>query len=255
MGVARNLIAGTLLVFAAMATPAAADTTNTPPGNPCLKNNGNPCNGNNGNLGEQGNVHDKVKIDKKPPPIDLAMPAVTDRGVFISQVGDANQATVIQTVSNGYAKTVQDGISNVLDATQSGTGTAYLEAAQRGTTNFARLQQSGSGQNVLYVDQNGTDNWLWSSQEAVGALHNGARLTQTGDNNDLMLYQSGSDNLAVLTQEGDNNGMTAAQLGEGNRLTWFQQGSNLTDLQITQVGGAENGGQLLITQTNIGPGE
>src|SRR5690349_3745605 len=70
-------------------TPAQADNPRTPPGNPCLRNNGNPCRGNNGNLGDQGNAnHEKVKIDKKPPPISLGMPPVTDRGVFISQVGD-----------------------------------------------------------------------------------------------------------------------------------------------------------------------
>jgi hypothetical protein len=56
-----------------------------------------------------------------------------------------------------------------------------------------------------------------------------------------------------LTQQGDGNGMTATQLGSGNRLTWTQTGDNLTDLKITQYGGSTQTGQLLITQTNIGP--
>jgi hypothetical protein len=46
--------------------------------------------------------------------------------------------------------------------------------------------------------------------------------------------------------------MSAVQLGEGNRLAWTQEGDNLSDLQITQTGGSEQGGQLLITQTNVG---
>jgi hypothetical protein len=33
-----------------------------------------------------------------------------------------------------------------------------------------------------------------------------------------------------------------------------KQGDNLSDLQITQTGGAETGGQLMITQTNVGNG-
>jgi hypothetical protein len=33
-----------------------------------------------------------------------------------------------------------------------------------------------------------------------------------------------------------------------------QQGDNLSDLQITQMGGSEKGGQLMITQTNHTPG-
>lgn len=244
-------IAALLILFAA---PAFADTTGTPPGDPCSKNNGNPCNGNNGNLGDQGNSgHDKVKIDKKPPPIVLDMPAVTGRGAYISQVGDSNIATIAQTAPAAYARVDQDGEENEADVTQSGSGEAYSDTKQAGTRNFARVEQGGSGQNVAYVNQTGTGNWLWSDQIALGAIHNGARLTQTGDNNDMLLRQEGSDNLAVLSQEGNDNGMTAVQTGEGNRLTWIQQGNNLTDLLITQTGGDVRGGQLLITQTNTGP--
>src|SRR5690242_3160150 len=100
----RPVVVG-LLVASFWAVPASADNLKTPPGDPCLRNNGNPCRGNNGNLGDQGNAnHEKVKIDKKPPPISLGMPPVTDRGVFISQVGDGNAATVVQTARNGYAR-------------------------------------------------------------------------------------------------------------------------------------------------------
>jgi hypothetical protein len=107
---------------------------------------------------------------------------------------------------------------------------------------------------VLYATQTGNGNWMWSSQAALGAIHNGAIMTQAGNDNDMSLYQEGSDNLAILAQEGDGNGMSAVQLGEGNRLAWTQQGDNLSDLQITQTGGAEIGGQLMITQTNVGNG-
>lgn len=249
------MISALVIGLAAGAVPAAADTTSTPPGNPCLKDNGNPCNGNNGNLGAQGNAnHEKVKIDKKPPPIDLPMPAVSGRGAYISQIGDSNVATVRQSAPNAYARVDQEGSSNETDLTQAGSGTGYTEALQDGAGNFMRVKQDGSGQNVVYLTQNGNGNWAWSNQNAIGAIHNGARMTQTGDNNDMMLLQDGSDNRALLTQEGDGNGMSAVQAGDGNRLIWTQQGSNLTDLQITQTGGSEKGGQLLVTQTGINPG-
>ena len=105
------------------------------------------------------------------------------------------------------------------------------------------------------MTQSGNSNWAWSNQNAAGAIHNGARLTQTGNNNDMLLMQDGGDNRALLTQEGDGNGMTAVQNGEGNRLIWTQQGTNLTDLKITQDGGATKGGQLMITQTGVGGGK
>lgn len=253
-GIGANRIAlAALFAIAWPTAPALADNNSIPPGNPCLKNNGNPCKGNNGNLGSQGNVgHDKVKIDKKPPPIGLTMPAVSDRAVFISQIGDNNVASVVQTAPRAYTSIAQNGGGNNADAAQTGTGTDYIAATQAGDRNFARLQQSGSGQNALYASQSGTGNWMWSRQDSTGAIFNGARLAQTGNYNDMELNQSGTDNLADLSQQGDNNGMTATQIGSGNRLTWIQQGTGLSDLQVTQTGGSVSGGQVLITQTNSG---
>jgi hypothetical protein len=230
--------------------PAAAENVKTPGGAPCLKNNGNPCNNNNGNLGAQGNAgHERVHIDKKPPPIDLAMPAVSGRGAYISQIGDTNIATIRQTAPRAFAQVDQSGDANEADVSQKGGGTAYAHVTQAGRANFGRIEQDGSGQNVVLLAQTGSGNWVWSNQNAIGAIHNGARLTQTGNDNDMMLVQDGGDNRAVLTQEGNGNGMTVAQLGDGNRLAWTQQGNNLSDLEITQTGGAQKGGQLLITQT------
>jgi minor curlin subunit len=245
-------VAGALALMLG-AAPAAADNVKTPGGAPCLKNNGNPCNNNNGNLGAQGNAdHERVRIDKKPPLIDLAMPAVSGRGAYIAQIGQAHVATIKQTAPNAYARVDQSGDANEADVTQSGSGTAYARSTQTGHGNFARVEQNGSGQNVVSLVQNGGGNWAWSNQNASGAIHNGARLSQTGNDNDMLLSQDGGDNRAVLTQEGDGNGMTVAQLGDGNRLAWTQQGNNLSDLQITQTGGAEKNGQLMITQTGIG---
>ena len=242
-----GILFGALLVMSV--APAQADTNSTPPGAPCSKNNGNPCNGNNGNLGAQGNVNGSVVVGD-PPPIDISMPPVTDRGVFITQIGDSNTVNAVQTAPNAYARVDQEGDDNDADLAQSGSGTGYIDTTQSGTGNFARLQQSGSGQSVLYAIQDGNNNWMWSNQVALGAVFNGARLTQTGNSNDMELYQEGSDNLAQLTQDGNNNGMTAVQIGDGNRLQWTQDGNNLSDLRVTQAGRSGAGGQLMITQSN-----
>lgn len=240
------------IAAALAAAEASAQTGQTPPGNPCLKNNGNPCNGNNGNLGRQGNASgERRSFDRKPPPIAMSMPAVSGRGAFIDQIGQGATATIVQTAPNAFAKVVQSGgPGNEVDLTQRGTGAAFASINQSGSTQFTQAEQSGSGRNALWVTQSGTDNWLWSRQAADGSQFNGAALRQIGNSNDMLLRQNGSDNLAVLTQEGHNNGMTVAQNGVGNRLTWNQQGSYLSDLQIVQSGGTNQGGQLLITQTN-----
>jgi hypothetical protein len=244
-------LAAAAIMAAMLAAPVLAQSSNVPPGNPCIKGNGNPCNANNGNIGKQGNAsREIVRIDRKPPPTNVAMPPVLGRGAFVSQIGDANVASVIQTAPSAFAKVDQTGDRNETDVTQRGSGTGYIESKQTGDGNFARLQQSGAGHNVAYLSQNGNSNWAWAYQNANGGPHNGAMMTQTGDLNDMLLSQNGSDNRAILTQEGNGNGMTATQNGEGSRLTWKQQGNALSDLQITQTGGSEKGGQLLIIQTN-----
>jgi hypothetical protein len=225
--------------------PAPAGNDKTPPGNPCAKGNGNPCNGNNGNLGRQGNSgHHKPPVELIP----LPMPAVSGRGAFVTQVGEANVSTIMQSAPDAYAMTIQAGSDNEADVTQRGSGSGYVLSKQAGTANFARVAQDGSGRNVAYVIQFGTSNWIWSQQNAAGAAHNGAILTQIGSNNDISLIQNGSDNRALLTQLGEDNGMTAVQNGVGNRLIWTQSGSNLADLGITQSGAQT----IQITQT--GPG-
>lgn len=255
MNIRTALAAALTMTMTLHASPAVADTVNTPPGNPCAGMTGNPCNQNNGNSGQQGNAnHERVRIDKKPPPIELGMPAISRNAAYIDQIGDANVAEVRQTARLAYANVEQKGTANTVILSQNGTGAAYADARQTGTDNYAKIEQAGTGQNVAYLTQNGSSNWAWADQNAAGAVHNGARMTQTGNNNDMALTQAGSDNLAVLTQEGDGNGMSAAQLGDGNRLAWTQQGTGLTDLQVVQTGGADKGGQLAITQTGVNSG-
>ena len=250
MSISKALATAGAFALALGAAPASAENSKIPPGNPCLKGNGNPCNGNNGNIGVQGNVGgEKVRIDKKPPPFTITMPAISDRAAFITQIGDGNIASVIQTAPRAYANVVQTGNRNEADVTQRGSGTHYTDTRQTGEANFARIQQDGPGQSVSYLVQSGNGNWVWSKQDSGLGLHNGAVMAQVGHNNDMVLHQNGSNNLAVLKQEGDGNGMTAVQNGVQNRLTWTQQGTNLSDLSIVQ-----NGGQAIaITQTGTGP--
>jgi hypothetical protein len=184
--------------------------------------------------------------------INIPMPPVTDRGVFISQIGDDNVATVVQTAPNALATISQDGNFDRVDISQSGTGTGFIAAAQTGDSNVAQLGQSGAGENMLSAAQDGTGNRLSSNQNATGSIYNGAQLSQTGNYNVMSLAQDGSDNLALLTQDGASNEMTANQLGDGNRLIWTQQGNYLSDLNVTQTGGDQTQGQLMIMQTNPG---
>ena len=52
-----SVILAAAFMLSSASSPAYADTTSVPPGNPCAGSTGNLCNGNNGNLGQQGNAN------------------------------------------------------------------------------------------------------------------------------------------------------------------------------------------------------
>lgn len=175
--------------------------------------------------------------------------ATDERGVFIEQVGVGNRADVSQAGSNGRAQIVQDGASNVSTLTQ-GAGVHSATIVQSGDENSVLASQDGIGETELLMAQEGSGNFADVSQADGGLLYSAAAILQNGNGNSLSLVQNGDDNQARLTQNGDNNAMTAVQLDAGNRLEWTQDGSGLSDLQITQTGGAA----MQVTQTNSGGG-
>lgn len=243
----RTLLAAALALLALGSVPAHASTDKTPPGDPCAKDNGNPCNGNEGNEGDQGNANKERVKYSEPGPIDVPLPAVSGRAAYITQIGTAHRATIIQSAPNAYAKINQEGERHEASVTQA-AGTGYAKLSQAGEANLAVAMQGGAGQNVLYLSQDGARNLATSTQMASGAVYNGAILAQQGDDNRLSLTQDGADNRAVLLQNGDGNAMTAVQDGDANRLIWTQHGDNLSNLGITQTGG----GAMMVTQTGIG---
>lgn len=235
-----SLAAASMIVGA---TPASAKNDKTPPGDPCAKANGNPCNGNNGNDGDNGNSggHGHGKD------LDFTIPGLPGRGAFVTQIGDANEATVNQTNPNSLGIVLQHGDRNVASLTQRGSGRDFAKIAQAGDRNEATVTQSGAGENVLYLGQLGHGNEANAVQASQGES-NGAVMYQLGAHNEMNLTQNGADNQAILGQIGYGNEMTATQNNDGNRLVWTQVGNDLSNLNITQPGGHS----MMITQTGWG---
>lgn len=234
MRTALRLLAALPLLAVA---PAGASNGKTPPGNPCAKGNGNPCNGNNGNDGAQGNARKERVVEGIAGPINVAVPFFTGRGVYVTQIGSANVAAVTQTAGRARADVAQYGDSNNARIDQRGAGASYAGVTQSGTGHRVGVVQDGSGLNTLFVDQRGAGNTAQAAQASIGAIYNGAVMSQSGTGNSMSLTQGGEGNRALLTQDGARNAMTAAQYGSGNRLEWTQQGNGLSDLGITQTSG------------------
>ncbi len=172
-----------------------------------------------------------------------------ERGVFVTQIGDASEATITQQNSDSLARVVQDGNGNAVDIAQKGPAPQTARIAQDGDTNRVDIEQDGLGSSDLGLAQEGDDNTaIVLQRENSTSTQSLAAILQRGNGNAVVLVQDGSNNQANLTQIGDGNTMTATQLDNGNRLAWTQSGDGLADLQITQTGGAN----LQVTQSNTG---
>jgi hypothetical protein len=172
-----------------------------------------------------------------------------ERGVFVSQIGDNNRADTTQQAPDASAQIVQDGNDNEATLNQQGSGAHEAQIAQDGDGNIAIADQFGDGQAALVLVQQGDRNTLDMAQnQSDASSFSVATVSQTGNDNQILLTQDGSDNQARLTQEGNNNLMTAAQTGNGNRLEWSQLGDGLSDVFVQQDGSQA----MQITQSMTG---
>jgi hypothetical protein len=225
----------------AATAPVQAKTDKETPGGPCAdgpgKGVGNPCKGNNGNPSPEGNAKkERVDYNPNPTPFTIARPG-NDRGAFINQIGDANRAMIGQQASGQYARIDQNGETNLADVAQAGSAAHYATVNQTGDANALSLTQGGSAVQVALLSQQGNGNVMAVGQQGA-SVSSGVAASQLGDNNAMTLAQSGDNNQALLTQNGSGNAMTASQTGGNNQLIWTQNGDYLSDLAISQQGGA-----------------
>ena len=172
-----------------------------------------------------------------------------ERGVFVTQIGDAPRAEITQRNADSLARIAQDGTNNALDLEQNGSAPHRAQIAQDGDDNMVIARQDGDGSTNLTLVQEGNANMAMLQQrEQSSTAQTAAAILQRGDGNSIILEQDGSDNSATLNQVGDRNTMTATQLNSGNRLEWNQIGNGLSDMLVEQSGN----GNILITQSNSG---
>lgn len=181
--------------------------------------------------------------------LPAAAQSAPERGVFVTQIGESQRATIIQRHADSVAQVRQDGADNETSLRQDGSAPHFAQIAQDGDDNTAAVQQDGDGSTDLALAQIGNSNTaLVSQREDSPGAQTTATVLQRGNDNSIALAQDGSDNQAQLSQEGDNNVMTASQIESGNRLEWSQIGNGLSDLQIVQQGGST----MQVTQSNVG---
>lgn len=182
-----------------------------------------------------------------PGIIQRNITAYSGATALISQLGNENAAAI-----------VQDGTSFPVDATiqQKGDRNSATLAQTIVTWSPATIIQTGTD-NVAALDQTGADTFFKGTQEGMGnsmlvrqygASHGGARLTQSGAHNSIVLdqletldqtniFQVGTLNsvTATLQSDGQDNRATILQVGTGNTVTATQTGIQTYD-NIVQKG-------------------
>ncbi|MCC3859755.1 hypothetical protein [Pseudemcibacter aquimaris] len=198
------------------------------------------------------------------------------QAVYINQLGNDNRTNIQQQDGDNTAHVSITGNNNGADGVEgqitqkNATNTASVIVV--GDRNDFDISQDGlGGTNKTSLYQSGTDNDALIEQSSVLSSTNSAELWQVGNgnqltvnqvnavaayNNEVRLFQDGTDNSATLTQNGGNNTINATQVGDtvsatftqngfDNTLISRQDGTNL-NYGITQDGGAT----ISIIQTN-----
>lgn len=140
-----------------------------------------------------------------------------DTHVSITQIGNNNSATVIQSgTANNYSEIYVDGSYNVTNTTQTSTSasaTNYIELTVVGSSNTVNLTQSstGGGKGIM-ASIGDSSNSLTINQSDDGNHY--AEISLTGGNKTVNLTQSGSGaHMAKIELSGGATSLTATQSG------------------------------------------
>jgi len=200
-----------------------------------------------------------VSVQAQRPPAPGDVITVAD-GAFITQIGDDNEADIVQTGDPAHEGEIyQQGSDNEADLEQAGTGhsglisqvgnhnTGYIDVT--GENHTSVIVQEGTGHNVQFsiegisntvdIRQFGTSdhtvgfagdlistvkqNGNYNSFFSVQTGNSGGHLITTADGGDHI--QNGDHNLIDVSQEGDSNTARLLQTGDGNSIDLMQSGS------------------------------
>jgi hypothetical protein len=168
----------------------------------------------------------------------------------ITQIGNANTATITQEIVTASTATVdQTGTGNVAVLEQSAAD-ARLATTQNGTGNRVTVVQLGGPFGGPDVTQNGDGNTASVNVTNAGG-GSGPLIVQTGTANSVTAVQTDVfDSPARITQLGSGNRADTAQTGQFQTIDLTQNGSNNL-ASVTQVGdifGGLPGNSTLINQ-------
>jgi hypothetical protein len=178
-----------------------------------------------------------------------------DRGAYVTQYGESNQAIVEQRGQGNTAIVFQDGLNNIgshIIEADHRTGNTNGEIRQFGTSNqaYQRLETDGSGGQL-------SNSNFYSYQEGVGNVVNQTIKFEWGSNNSVSATQYGDGNTATQTQHSYNMSGNSATIIQGtdidgafnNLATQLIYGSHNT-LLIEQYGNLNVASQTALTNSN-----
>ncbi len=164
-----------------------------------------------------------------------------DTVVTITQIGNNNSATVIQSgTKNNYSEIYVSGSNNITNTTQTSTiatATNYIELDVIGSSNTVNLtQQSTGGTKGITTTVNNSGNSITVQQKDNGNHY--AEIAVSGGNKSVNLLQQGSAaHMANITLTGGATSITTTQSGSTQQyysITHNCAQSNCAAITVTQ---------------------
>ena len=188
--------------------------------------------------------HNTASIDQGP-----AEPGMIDRQYAdIAQMGEGNQATVLQKGDQNQVRISQDGWDFAY-VSQQGAGNK-ADLVQRSDTQAAFQRLDGNtfsatqAGNNNTINGNGINTTTGNRDESSfgpaiqSGLRNSITVVQNNDGNNLSMLQDGNDNVIIYTQNGENTAHLS-QKGNGNSINYTPPAG--LNVDVAQKGGESYG--------------
>jgi hypothetical protein len=140
-----------------------------------------------------------------------------DSQVYIDQVGNSNTVKVVQSgTRNNYVDYTGNGLSNIVNITQSGTAATtvnYTDLSVVGNSNTVNItQQSTGGSKGAFVTVNNNSNTVTLQQKDNGSHY--ADISVGGSNKTVDVLQQGSaSHMAKINLSGNPTSLSLSQTG------------------------------------------
>jgi hypothetical protein len=161
-------------------------------------------------------------------------------GVYIEQVGDHNDLTIIQ-----------DGNDNLI-AGKNSTTNSYVNAEIDGNNNTTTMTQRGENNVILFGITGDSNTTTVNQGDAATADDNRAEFLIGGDHNTISITQKHNNGIGnnghyvAIGVAGDNNNVLTSQTNDSEKIGFISITGDDNDIDLNQQGSGDNYAEIAV---------